>query len=130
VSVIVLDASAVTALAHADRIRRERFAELRRATDRPLLVPTTVVAEVLTGIGPRDARVNRLLAACDLVPLTELLARRSAALRHKARRGSVVDASVVATAEVNGGGVVLTSDLDDLRALTARSPVVSAVRVP
>lgn len=127
---IVLDASAVTALAHADRVRRARFAELRRATDQPLLVPTTVVAEVVTGIGPRDARVNRLLAACDLVPLSELLARRTAALRRKARRGSVVDASVVATAEVNGGGVVLTSDLDDLRALAARSPIVSAIRIP
>jgi hypothetical protein len=58
------------------------------------------------------------------------LARRTAALRHKTRRGSVVDASVVATAEVNGGGVVLTSDLDDLGVLAARSPIVSAVRIP
>jgi hypothetical protein len=36
----------------------------------------------------------------------------------------------VAAAEVHGGGVVLTSDLDELRALTARSPIVTAMRIP
>ena len=126
----MLDAGAVTALAHADRMRRERFTELRREIDQPFVVPTTVVAEVLTGIGPRDARVNRLLAGCDLVPLSEFLARRSAALRHKARRGSVVDASVVAVAEVKGGGVVLTGDVGDLEALSAKSPIVSVIPIP
>jgi predicted nucleic acid-binding protein len=130
VSVIVLDAGAVTALAHADRLRRARFDQLWQSLPDPLLVPTTVVAEVLTGRGPRDARVNRLLAGCDLVPFSELLARRAAALRHRAQRGSVVDASIVATAEVHGGGVVITSDLDDLDALAARSPIVSVVAVP
>lgn len=93
-------------------------------------MPTTVVAEVVTGRGPRDARVNRLLQGCELVPLTELLARRAAGLRHRARRGSVVDASVVATAEVRGGGVVLTGHVDDLRALTARSPIVTVAPIP
>ena len=113
-AVIVLDAGAVTAFAHADRQRHERIAALRRATNEPFLVPTTVLAEVVTGVGPRDTRVNRLLHGCELVPLTELLARRAAALRHRSRRGSVIDASVVAVAEVKGGGVVLTGDLGDL----------------
>ena len=126
----MLDAGAVTAFANADRVRRERMAALRRMTDEPLVVPTTVVAEVVTGGGPRDARVNRLLQGCELMPLTELLARRAAALRQSARRGSVVDASVVATAEVKGGGVVLTGDLGDFRALTARSPIVSVMLIP
>jgi predicted nucleic acid-binding protein len=130
VAVIVLDAGAVTAFAHADRQRHERVAALRRATNEPFLVPTTVLAEVVTGVGPRDARVNRLLHGCELVPLTELLARRAATLRHRARRGSVIDASVVAVAEVKGGGVVLTGDLGDLRALTARTPLVSVMAIP
>jgi predicted nucleic acid-binding protein len=130
VAVIVLDAGAITAFAHADRRRRERVSALRRATNEPFLVPTTVVAEVIIGVGPRDARVNHLLRGCELIPLTELLARRTAALRHQARRGSVVDASVVAVAEVRGGGVVLTGDLRDLRALSARSPIVSVVAIP
>ena len=89
-----------------------------------------MVAEVLTGRGPRDARVNQLLQGCDLVPLSEFLARRSAALRQRARKGSIVDASVVATAEVRGGGVVLTADIGDLAALAVRSPIVSVIAVP
>ncbi len=129
-SVIVLDAGAVTAFAHPNQRRRERLIALRQATDQPFIVPTTVVAEVVTGVGPRDAHVNRLLQGCEIIPLTELVARRAAALRHRARRGSVVDASVVATAEIRGGGVVLTGDLGDLRALTARSPIVSVLAIP
>ena len=51
--------------------------------------------------------------------MSELLVRRAAALRFAARRGSAVDAVVVASAEPDG--VVLTSDVGDLRALAAHS---------
>jgi len=113
-----------------ERARRADLdvSELTQRRSRPSC--SAASADVVTGVGLRDARVNRLLAGCEVVPLSELLARRAATLRHEARRGSVVDASVVATAEVNGGGVVPRSDLDELRALAARSPIVSAVRVP
>jgi len=57
-----------------------------------------------------------LLKTCDIVEVIgEPLARRAALLRRLARRGSAVDALVVALAEP--GGTVLTSDPGDLSAL-------------
>ena len=71
----------------------------------------------------RDANVNRLLKACYLQPtVPELVARRAADLRTRARRGSAVDAVVVAVAEP--GGTVLTGDGADLRALAANAVYV------
>jgi len=62
--------------------------------------------------------VNRFLKTCDVIEaVPERLARRAASLRTKARKGSAVDALVVAFAEP--GGAVLTSDPDDLEALAA-----------
>jgi predicted nucleic acid-binding protein len=82
------------------------------------VVPTVVLVESLTGAGQRDANTNRFLKVCDIRPsVSEHVARRAAALRTQARRGSAVDALVVATAEP--GGTVLTSDRDDLLALAA-----------
>lgn len=61
---------------------------------------------------------NRLLKTCDVVEeVDEALARRAAQLRRQARRGSAVDALVIAVAEP--GGTVLSSDPEDLEALAA-----------
>ena len=127
--VIVLDAGAVTALATPDRLMRARLATLARKSGGHFVVPAAVLIEATTGSGPRDALTNRLLKGCEIVPLSEALARRAAALRAVTRRGSAVDASVVATAEAKGGGVVLTGDLDDLRVLAAHARGVEVVRV-
>lgn len=51
--------------------------------------------------------------------LPEPIARRAGALRAQARRGSAVDAAIVALAEPDG--TVLTSDLRDMRALAAHA---------
>jgi hypothetical protein len=86
------------------------------------------LVEALTGHVGRDAPANRFLKTCDVVgELPEALARRSAALRFQARRGSAVDAVVVAAAEP--GGTVLTSDVEDLRALAAHAREVQIVQV-
>jgi predicted nucleic acid-binding protein len=103
---------------------------LVRRSGEPFIVPATVVIESTTGVPGSDANVNRFLRGCEIVALGEALARRSAALRFAARRGSPVDASVVATAELRGGGVVLTSDLDDLRALADKAVAVSVLAIP
>jgi hypothetical protein len=64
------------------------------------------------------------LKACDVRPsVSERAARRAAELRTKARKGSAIDALVVAFAEP--GRTVLTSDGDDLRALAAHAADVS-----
>lgn len=101
---------------------------LRREGLWPPLVPSAVLVESLTGRPDRDTAKNRLLKACDVITDVPVpLARRAAALRHQARRGSAVDALVVATAEP--GGTVLTSDLPDLRALAAHAAGIHVVRV-
>jgi hypothetical protein len=68
------------------------------------------------------------LKSCDIDEvLPELLVRRAANLRFLARRGSAVDAVVVASAEP--GGTVLTSDLADLQALAAGAEDVAVERI-
>ncbi len=87
------------------------------------MVPAVVLVECLTGDGSRDAGENRLLKTCEVVErLPESLARRASLLRTRARRGSAVDALVVAAAEP--GGTVLTSDAADLRRLAAHAQQV------
>jgi hypothetical protein len=79
-----------------------------------------VLVESLTGHAGRDARANRFLKTCDIaetVPLS--LARRAASLRTRARRGSAVDALVVALVEPRG--TVFTQDPVDLRALASHA---------
>jgi predicted nucleic acid-binding protein len=89
------------------------------------VVPTVVLAESLTGAQRKDATaVNQLGKTCDIRPaVSERVARRAAELRTQARRGSAVDALVVAIAEP--GSTVLTSDGEDLTALAASAADVA-----
>ncbi len=113
---LVLDADGLTTLA----ANRARLEELRRRGEWPAVVPSVVLTEALTGDHRRDYRENRLLKACDIWPVDELLGRAAAVLRARvvARRvPSAVDAVVVASADQAGGATILTSDPADLRAL-------------
>jgi predicted nucleic acid-binding protein len=92
------------------------------------VVPAVVLVECLEGHLGRDALTNRFLKTCDIVEeIGEPLARRAAMLRRRARRGSAIDALVVAFAEP--GGTVLTSDLEDLAALAEYAQRVRLERV-
>jgi len=83
-----------------------------------------VLAEVYRG-DASDAGIDRLSGrAADVVPLTPGIVRLAGLLRSVARRGSAVDAIVVATAVRIGGAVVATSDPHDLEALAADHPNV------
>jgi predicted nucleic acid-binding protein len=94
----------------------------------PPIVPSAVLVECLQGHAGRDAAANRFLKTCDVVEeLTESVARRAAFLRRRARRGSAVDAIVVAHAEP--GATVLTSDVRDLEALATYAQRVRIERV-
>jgi predicted nucleic acid-binding protein len=94
------------------------IAALRRDGLWPPVVPTVVIAESTSGVARTDANVNRLLKTCEIDPIVpEAKARRAGELRRRARRGSAVDALVVALAEP--GSTVLTADRDDLQALAA-----------
>lgn len=121
---IVVDSSGLSKLAERSR----RAAALIRALQReglwPPVVPTSVLAESVSGRARTDANVNRLLKSCDVHPvLPERVARRAGELRARARRGSAVDAIVVALAEPHG--TVLTSDRADIEALASHGKDVA-----
>lgn len=113
---LVLDSGGVTRLAERSQRAAALLLALRQEDLWPPLVPSVVLVECLQGHPGRDALANRFLKTCDVVEeIAEPLARRAALLRRLARRGSAVDAVVVALAEP--GGTVLTSDPGDLEAL-------------
>lgn len=113
---LVLDSGGVSRLAERSQQVAALILALREEGLWPPLVPSIVLVECLQGHPGRDALPNSFLKTCDIVEeIGEPLARRAALLRRLARRGSAVDALVVALAEP--GGTVLTSDLGDLDAL-------------
>ena len=125
---LVLDSGGVSRLAERSRQAAALILALREEGLWPPLVPSVVLVECLEGHAGRDAVENRFLKTCDLAEtIPESLARRAALLRRRARRGSAVDALVVALAEP--GGTVLTSDPHDLQALASHSERVTVMRI-
>lgn len=125
---LILDSGGVSFLAKRDQDAVAAIRALVRAGTWPPLVPSVVLAESTTGRQHDDAAVNRLLKTCDIrEDLPASLARRAGELRHLAERGSAVDAVVVASAEP--GGVVLTGDIEDLRALASHADAVRIERI-
>jgi predicted nucleic acid-binding protein len=125
---LVLDSSAINRLAERSRQAAALILALREQDLWPPVVPSVVLVECLEGHARRDALANRFLKVCDVAEeVPESLARRAAALRRRARRGSAVDALVVAFAEP--GGTVLTSDPDDLSALAGHANHVGVEKV-
>jgi predicted nucleic acid-binding protein len=125
---LVLDSGAVSRLANRSQASLALILALREQGLWPPLVPSVVLVECLEGHAGRDARENKLLKSCDILEeIDEALARRAALLRRRARRGSAVDALVVAAAEPSG--TVLTSDPSDLEALASHARGVHIERV-
>jgi len=126
--VLVLDSGAVTRLAERSRAALALIVALREAGLWPPRIPSVVLVECLRGDARRDAHENTFLKTCELVEsIPESTARRAAQLRRLARRGSAVDALVIACAEP--GGTVLTSDPKDLAALATHASDVDVVRI-
>jgi hypothetical protein len=89
-------------------------------------MPTIVLVESLHDDAGRDANTNRFLKTCIIESTVSVdVARRAAELRRLARRGSAVDALVVAIAEP--GGTVLTADRADVEVLAAHATRVSVI---
>jgi hypothetical protein len=126
--VLVLDSGGVTWLAERSPQAAGLILTLREEDLWPPLVPSVVLVECLQGHPGRDALANRFLKTCDILEeVVEPLARRAAQLRRLARRGSAVDALVVAVAEP--GGTILTSDPGDLNALAQHAHDVRVAKV-
>ena len=123
---LTLDSGAVSALAAGhQRLRADLLVLQRRGLE--AVVPSPVITECVTGNGPRDANTDRVLSRLAVVPVDESIARRAGQLRYEAQRpDATVDALVVATAEIAGGGLVFTGDPKDLGRL-AQSPSVSVL---
>ncbi len=97
---LVLDSGGVSCLAERSRQTLALIAALRDEGLWPPIVPSPVLVECLQGHAGRDTNENRFLKTCDVVEsISEALARRAALLRRLARRGSAIDALVVASAE-------------------------------
>lgn len=125
---LILDSGGVTWLAERSRQSLDLLLALRDEGLWPPCVPSVVLIECLEGHAGRDAVENKFLKTCDITSVVpETLARRAAQLRRLARRGSAVDALVVASAEP--GGTVLTTDPVDLEALAAHARDVEIVAV-
>ena len=125
---LLLDSSAVTRLSERSSAAAALILALRDEGLWPPVVPSVVLVECLQGHAARDAAANRFLKMCDVLEdVREPLARRAAFLRRRARRGSAVDALVVAAAEP--GGTVLTSDRADLETLASHTQRVRIERI-
>jgi predicted nucleic acid-binding protein len=122
--VLVLDSGGFGRLEERSKRSLALIQEFRNAGLWPPVVPTMVLVESLQGHPGKDANANRFLKTVvkDEVVSVEV-ARRAAELRRRAKRGSAVDALVVATAEPNG--TVLTGDEADITALAAHARNVS-----
>ena len=119
---LVLDSQALNHLAGREGTpgKKKVLAALTAARDaqKPVLVPAAVLAELYRG-SAHNARVDACLGRHSGIEVQETgraLAKRIGGLLAAASLGSEhhVDATVVATASAFGGGVVLTSDPDDL----------------
>lgn len=121
---LILDSGAVSRLAERSTRTLALIRALRAAELWPPIAPTVVVVESLQGHSGRNAITNRFLKTCIIeTQVSERTARRAAELRRRARRGSAVDAIVVALAEP--AGTILTSDKEDIEALAAHAHDVS-----
>jgi predicted nucleic acid-binding protein len=132
---LVLDSEAVSALAapHPQRPAEAVRALARSAWElgRPVVVPAVVCAETCRG-EPRTRSVEALLARhrvggvspINVVDTTFRLARRVGSVLHASSRSSadMVDAHLVALCVEAGGGIVVTTDPDDVMALAAPFP--------
>ncbi len=125
---LLLDSGAVSRLAERSRDSAALIVALRDEGLWPPFVPSVVLVECLEGHAGRDAAENQVLKTCAVIEtVSESLARRAALLRRRARRGSAVEALVVAFAEPVG--TVLTSDPRDLQALASHAEEVNVVRI-
>ena len=77
------------------------------------VVPAPVLAEAWRA-GARQASLSRLLAVCEVEPMSEEQARRVGVLAGRADHDDVVDVTV-AEGAIRRGDAVVTSNEDDIR---------------
>ena len=132
---LLLDSEAISALAHGPVERRDRvralIAEMRKR-DLPIATVAAVLAEVVRG-RKADAQVFAGLKRERVLvrPVDSRVGVRAGKLLGAVRRGSefAVDAFLVAVADIEGGAIVATIDLNDLRRLADHTTNVRVVSI-
>jgi len=115
---VILDAGAFIAIERHDR-RTVALLKVAHARSLSLRSNGAVVAEVWRGGRGNQVLLARLLAAVEVVPVSEEVGRAAGVLLRGANGGSAIDATVVTIA--NEGDQIVTSDEDDLQALVDSS---------
>jgi hypothetical protein len=110
---LVLDAGAFVAVERNDR---DVVAAIRAARDEGLELRThaMIVAQVWRR-SARQASLNRVLRAVEVIPIDENLGRSAGGLLARSRTDDPIDAAVVLVAD--DGDTVMTSDPGDIRTL-------------
>jgi predicted nucleic acid-binding protein len=132
---LLLDSEALSAVAQGPALRRDRvralIAEMRRR-QLPVATVAAVLAEVVRG-RRADAAVFAGLRRerVEVHPVDTRVGVRAGQLLGAAKAGSAlaVDAFLVAVADLAGGALVATVDLDDLGRLAVHARGVSVVSV-
>jgi predicted nucleic acid-binding protein len=93
-------------------------------------VPAGALTQVIRG-GPGDALVNRLLkkGGTRVTIHDEPRARIAGRLLAESGTSDAIDALVVAEAVFEGGGTIVTADVDDMSRLAADQPEIDIVPV-
>jgi predicted nucleic acid-binding protein len=132
---LVLDAEALSAVAHGPAARRDRVRALiaqMRAKELPVATVAAVLAEVIRGRAVDAAVFGGLRRErVQVHPVDTRIGVRAGQLLGKIREGSelAIDAFVVAAADLAGGAIVATSDSDDLERLAAHANHVRIVNI-
>jgi predicted nucleic acid-binding protein len=119
------DTGMLIALERRKRRATDAFQAIVRRGFLPV-VPAVVYAEWWRG--RTDIR-EEILAAVIVEDMPPLLCRAAGEALGAVRGSSLADAVVMASAALRGGGVVYTSDLDDLTRLTRYFPTVLVLPV-
>lgn len=117
---VTLDAGALIALERGDR-RMIALLQQTLKTKRRLHIPAGVVGQVWRN-GAKQVTLARLFRSSDvqIEPLDEPLARACGELCGAAGSSDIIDAAVVISARAHGG-VIISSDPDDLSRLDPRA---------
>lgn len=132
---LVLDAEALSAIAHGPAARRDKVRALvtqMRRRELPVATVAAILAEVVRG-KPSDASLFASLRR-ERVQVHAVDARvgvRAGQLLGRIRAGSemAVDAFTVAVADLEGGAVIATVDPRDLGRLAARATHVRIANI-
>jgi predicted nucleic acid-binding protein len=121
---LAFDAGALLAFEQGSQLVRGLVRQAKNL-DAPVVIPAGVLAQVWRN-GSRQARLAALLSDrhVRVEALTASLARAAGELCGRRHTSDVIDASVILAAR-RLGGVVVTSDPDDLRQLDPRVTIVA-----